>query len=154
MLDPGQLQRQLRVALQSGNYEEAILCLEQAASTAHEAKDRAAEGRHLGNLALIYNRLQRPGDALYYFEQALALARADNDRITEDGLLGNMGNILRELQRFDEAIDHLNQALLIAQESSRLPCSIYRDRAAATGLARSGAAVGKIGQYLAEYPKL
>lgn len=116
MANSGQLQRQLRIALQNGDYAEAIACLEQAAAAAHEAKDRAAEGRHLGNLALIYNRLQRPDMALRYFQQALALARAEGDRITEDGLLGNMGNILRELRHFDEAIEHLNQALLIAQE--------------------------------------
>ena len=111
-----QLQRRLRDALQSGDYSSAIAFLQQAVTLARESQDRAAEGRHLGNLALIYNRLQRPHDALTYFQQALELARAEGDRITEDGLLGNMGNILREIGRYDEAVDYLNRALLIAQE--------------------------------------
>lgn len=111
-----QLQRRLRDALQSGDYTSAITYLQQAVAQARESSDRAAEGRHLGNLALIYNRLQQPANALVYFQQALDLARAEGDRITEDGLLGNMGNILREVGRYDEAIDYLNRALLIAQE--------------------------------------
>lgn len=110
------LQRRLRDALQSGDYPAAIAFLQQAAAQAHEDGDRGAEGRHLGNLALIYNRLQRPHDALTYFQQALELARAEGDRVTEDGLLGNMGNILREIGHPADAADYLNHALLIAQE--------------------------------------
>jgi len=115
-LDQGHLLRQVRVALQSQDYPEAIRCLKLAAQLAREAGDLSTEGRHLGNLALIYYRTGEPNRALQYFEQALARARAEGDRVTEDGLLGNMGNILRELRRFDEAIEYLNQALLIAQE--------------------------------------
>ncbi|HEX2905283.1 MAG TPA: tetratricopeptide repeat protein [Phototrophicaceae bacterium] len=112
-----ELLRRVRLALQSGDYQEAVQCLEQAAQAATAAQDLSTAGRHLGNLALIYHqRLQRPDLALGYFQQALATARAEGDRLTEDGLLGNMGNILRELRRYDEAIDYLNQALLIAQE--------------------------------------
>jgi tetratricopeptide (TPR) repeat protein len=107
----------VRLALQTGNYQDAIDGLKQAADAARAEGDLATAGRHLGNLALIYyQRLQRPDLALHYFEQALAGARAEGDRLTEDGILGNMGNILRELRRYDEAQDYLNQALLIAQE--------------------------------------
>lgn len=111
-----QLQRRLRDALHGGDYAAAVAVLQQAIEQARAEGDRAAEGRHLGNLALIYNRLQRPLDALHYFQQALELARAEGDRTTEDGLLGNMGNILREVGRYDEAVDYLNRALLISQE--------------------------------------
>jgi len=111
-----QLQRRLRLALQADDHEIAIDCLQQAAALAHQQEDRATEGRHLGNLALVYNRLGRPADALRCFEQALVLVRAEGDRVTEDGLLGNMGNILRELKRYDDARDYLNTALQLAQE--------------------------------------
>jgi tetratricopeptide (TPR) repeat protein len=111
-----QLLRQVRLALQHDDFESAIDALQQAAVLAREAGDSAAEGRHLGNLALIYYRVQRHDLALQCFEHALASARADGDRLTEDGILGNMGNILRELGRHDEAVTYLNQALLIAQE--------------------------------------
>ncbi|MBZ0302062.1 MAG: tetratricopeptide repeat protein [Anaerolineae bacterium] len=116
MTDVVQLQRRLRVALQNDDHAAAIDCLKEAAQLAHQAGDRAAEGRHLGNLALLYNRLGQPHDALRCFERALQLVRADGDRVTEDGLLGNMGNILRELRRFDEARDYLHAALQIAAE--------------------------------------
>jgi tetratricopeptide (TPR) repeat protein len=116
MTDQAQLLRRVRLALQNNNYEEAIQGLTEAAESSRQAGDIAGEGRHLGNLALIYYRVQRPDMALQYFERALASARTEGDRATEDGILGNMGNILREIQRYDEAIDYLNQALLIAQE--------------------------------------
>jgi len=115
-VDQLQLLRQVRLALQSQDYPEAIRSLKMAAKLAHDAGDVATEARHLGNLALVYHRTGRPDKALQYFEHALAAARADSDRVTEDGILGNMGNILRELRRYDDAIDYLNQALLIAQE--------------------------------------
>jgi tetratricopeptide (TPR) repeat protein len=114
--DQAALLRQVRLAMQNENYPEAIQALKQAATLAHDSGDQAAEGRHLGNLALVYHRTQRPDRALHYFEQALAIARTEADRLTEDGILGNMGNILREVGRHSEALDYLNQALLIAQE--------------------------------------
>lgn len=116
MTDQVQLLRQVRLALQNNDFESAIDALQQAAGLARDAGDAAGEGRHLGNLALIYYRVQRPDKALQHFERALASARADGDRLTEDGILGNMGNILREVGRHDDAIAYLNQALLIAQE--------------------------------------
>lgn len=114
--DQAQLLRQVRLALQNGNYAEAVESLQQAVELARASRDPTAEGRHLGNLALIYYRLKQADEALRHFGMALKIARSENDRLTEDGILGNMGNILREVGRYDEAIDYLNQALLIAQE--------------------------------------
>lgn len=108
--------RRVRLALQSHDYATAIRGLEEAAQAAHAAGDPAAEGRHLGNLGLIYHRLDMLDQALDCFGRALDAARADGDRLTEGGLLGNIGNVLREVKRYDEAIRSLNQALLIAQE--------------------------------------
>lgn len=115
-VDQTYLLRQVRLALQDQKFDAAIEYLNQAATLAHTSGDFGAEGRHLGNLALIYYRLNQPQRALEYFEQALDRARVEGDKLTEDGLLGNMGNILRELKRYDEAVTYLNQALLIANE--------------------------------------
>jgi len=111
-----ELLRQVRLALQNRDYQGAIKHLEQTVKIAHDAGDVGAEGRHLGNLALIYYRLNQPERSLEYFEKALASAREEGDQATENGLLGNMGNILREVQRYEDAVSYLNQALVIAQE--------------------------------------
>ena len=115
-LEQARLMRQVRTALQGQDYRAAIENLKLAARLANKNGDIGLEGRHLGNLALIYHRLNNPNKALQYFQYALKCARFDGDRATEDGLLGNMGNILREMGRHDEALEYLNQALLIAQE--------------------------------------
>ncbi len=115
-VDQAQLLRQVRLALQHEDYKQAIDALIQATELARVQNDSAAEGRHLGNLALIYYRAKQPDLALQCFDRALVIARAENDRLTEDGILGNIGNIMRELGRHDEAIGYLNQALLISQE--------------------------------------
>ena len=116
MNEQTELLRKVRTALQNRDYKSAITHLKQTAKMAGDAGDTAAEGRHLGNLALIYYRLNQPERALRYFGLALERARQEKDRVTEGGLLGNMGNILREMTRLDDAIDYLNQALIIAQE--------------------------------------
>ncbi len=116
LIEQSQILRQVRDALQNQDFETATVYLQRAADLAAEHGDTGLQGRHLGNLALIYHRLNKPDKALECFEVALLRAREEGDRLTEDGLLGNMGNILRELGRHDDAIRFLNQALLIAQE--------------------------------------
>jgi tetratricopeptide (TPR) repeat protein len=115
-LDLAQLLRQVRQGLQDNNYPAAIQGFEGLARLAHADEDYAAEGRHLGNLALLYYRIGNLRQALHCFDRALECARADQDRLTEAGLLGNVGNILREAKRYDQAMEYLNAALLIAQE--------------------------------------
>lgn len=111
-----ELLRTVRTALMSDDFPTAIHSLEQVVVLAQERGDNGAAGRHLGNLALTYYRMDQPQKALDNFEQALNCARNEHDRMTENGLLGNMGNILREMGRLHEAEAHLNDALRIAQE--------------------------------------
>lgn len=112
------LLRDVRLALQAGDFMTAIRTLEQIVLLAEESHDWGAAGRHLGNLALTYYRLGNPTYALEAFQRALKYARQDEDRLTENGLLGNMGNILREVKRYDEALDYLQQALTLSQSLS------------------------------------
>lgn len=108
------LLRQVRLALKDGDDSSAIDALQHLVEMALAAQDLGAAGRHLGNLALIYYRLNQQEQALTYFNRALDLARQDNDHLTQSGLLGNIGNILRELKRFEEALAHIRQALELA----------------------------------------
>lgn len=116
MTDLLQLQRRLRLALQQDNFAEAIICLQETITLVQASGDRSAEGRHLGNLALLHYRVGQVDESLHCFEQALMIVREIGDRVTEEGLLGNMGNILREIGQYEQAIAYLNHALLIAQE--------------------------------------
>lgn len=111
-----QILRRVRLALQDGDFINAIRHLEQVVKLARERGDRGAEGRHLGNLALTYYRLGNPKQAFAHFQQALSLVEEDGDKFTQNGLLGNMGNVLRELDRHAEAEDYLNRALILSQE--------------------------------------
>jgi tetratricopeptide (TPR) repeat protein len=105
------LLRQVRMALKNNEFDIAIKSLKQMVKLAQAGGNVGAEGRHLGNMALIYYRLNQPDRALAYFNRALELAREDEDELTQSGLLGNMGNILRETGRHQEAIERLNEAL-------------------------------------------
>jgi len=116
MVDPSQVLRQVRLALQNENFQTAIYWLEQAVNSASRDGDHSAEGRHMGNLALVHYRLGQRERALECFQVALASAREDSDLVTEEGLLGNIGNIMREIGRFGDAISYLTQALAISHE--------------------------------------
>ena len=72
--DHAQLLRQVRLAMKQENYAQAIDYLKQAANLARREGDNAAEGRHLGSIAVIYNRLGRPEQAFRYFDKALTIA--------------------------------------------------------------------------------
>lgn len=119
-MDQTQLLRQVRQALQTGDYQKAVEALKLAAEIAHREQDHGAEGRHLGNLALIYYRMGYPERALIFFQKALSFARAEQDHLTESGLLGNIGNIQRELGQYQAAKSHLEQALAIAEQNEDL----------------------------------
>lgn len=108
--------RQVRAAKKTRNTAAEAEALKQAASIARRQGDHALEGRLVGNLAVVYQRMGKPQQALRSFDKALALARSESDRVTEEGLLGNMGNILRELGHYDYAIAYLKQSVRIAEE--------------------------------------
>jgi tetratricopeptide (TPR) repeat protein len=114
--DPVQLLRAARSAIQQQDYTAAIDAMQKLVTHDRETNNKALEVIHLGNLALLQNRLGLSDVALTNLERALELARAAGDRAAEDGVLGNMGNILRELGDYDGAERRLNAALVVAQE--------------------------------------
>jgi len=95
---------------------ERIAWLTAALAAARRLKDRAAEGRHLGNLGLAYADLGEPRRAIEYFEKALAILREIGDRRGEGSILGNLGNAYGDLGEPRRAIEFYEQRLVIARE--------------------------------------
>jgi len=95
---------------------ERIAWLEAAAEAARRLGDRAAEGRHLGNLGIAYHRLGEYRKAIGYYEQALEIDREIGDRRGEGAALGNLGLAYADLGEVRKAIGYYEQALGIARE--------------------------------------
>jgi tetratricopeptide (TPR) repeat protein len=89
--------------------------LEAAVAAARKLGDRAAEGRHLGNLGLAYADLGEPQRAIEYHEQALVISREIEDRRAEGQDLGNLGNAYAALGEPRRAIEFQEQHLEIAR---------------------------------------
>lgn len=95
---------------------EVISWLEAALAAARQLKDRAAEGRHLGNLGIAYAYLGAPRRAAEFYERALVVLREVGDRRGEENALGNLGNAYADLGEHRRAIEFHEQQLIIARE--------------------------------------
>ncbi|HEU4328740.1 MAG TPA: tetratricopeptide repeat protein [Roseiflexaceae bacterium] len=90
--------------------------LERAVGAARRRRDRAAEGRFLGNLGTAYADLGEVRRAIELYEQHLAIARELGDRRGEGIALGNLGNTYKNLDEVRRAIGLYEQAFTIARE--------------------------------------
>ncbi|HVF60215.1 MAG TPA: tetratricopeptide repeat protein [Thermoanaerobaculia bacterium] len=90
--------------------------LEAAVAAARRRNDRAAEGRHLGNLGTSYLELGETQRAIEHFEQSLAIVREIGDRRSESNALGNLGLAYAVLGETRRAIEHFKHWLAIARE--------------------------------------
>jgi tetratricopeptide (TPR) repeat protein len=97
---------------------ELISWTETALAAARQLKDRASEGRHLGNLGIAYKNLGEMRRAIEFYEQRLAIAREIGDRRGEGNALGNLGNVYAELGDAGRAVEFHEQNLVIAREIS------------------------------------
>jgi len=95
---------------------ERIAWLEAAVEAARRLEDRAAEGRHLGNLGLAYADLGDVRKAIGYYEKALEIAREIGDRRGEGNALANMGQAYKKLGDVDKARELWEEALRIYEE--------------------------------------
>jgi len=93
-----------------------IAWLEAGREGAQWAKDRAAEGRHLGNLGLAYFDLGETPRAIEYYKQQLAITSEIGDRRGEGNGLGNLGNAYYHLGETRRAIECHDAALVISRE--------------------------------------
>ena len=95
---------------------EWIRWLEAALAAARRAKNRQAEGVHLGNLGNAYADLGEPRRAIEFYEQRLVIARGIGGRQGEGNALGNLGIAYADLGDTRRAIEFYEQALVIDRE--------------------------------------
>ena len=95
--------------------QERTVWLEAAISAARKLVDRAAEGRHLGNLGNACADLGESRRALESYEQTLDIARTTGDRRAEGTTLGNLGIVYAVLGQPRRAIESFERALEIAR---------------------------------------
>lgn len=96
-----------------GYWEEAIALHVQAISAWQVNGDRSGEARALTDLALVFTRTGRYGQALQNARQALAIFRAEDDRHGEAAVLDHIGLVHWQSSHFQEAISCHEQALLL-----------------------------------------
>lgn len=118
---------------------EYISWLEAALAASRQLKDRASEGRHLGNMGVAYKNLGELRHAIEFYEQRLAIAREVGDRSGEGRALGNLGLAYTALGEVRRAIKFHEQFLAIAREVGD-----RRDEGAAFG--NLGNAYGELGE--------
>jgi tetratricopeptide (TPR) repeat protein len=87
-----------------------------ALAAARQLKDRAAEGRHLGNVGVAYADSGEYRRAIDYQGKALVIARDVGDQRGEGNALGNLGNAHYSLGEYRRAIDYQGKALVIARD--------------------------------------
>jgi tetratricopeptide (TPR) repeat protein len=95
---------------------EFISWLGAALAAARQLKDRASEGRHLGNLGIAHRHLGETRRAIEFHEQALMISRRLGDRRGEGQDLGGLGLAYAALGEVRRAIEFYEQWLIIARE--------------------------------------
>jgi tetratricopeptide (TPR) repeat protein len=119
--------------------QQRIPWLEAQRDTARVTKDRAAEGRALGNLGSAYVDLSEPRKAIEICEQALVIDREIGNRRWESVVLGNLGNAYTVLGEPRKAIEFYEQALVI-------DCEIGNRRGEGADLGNLGVAYKNLGE--------
>jgi CHAT domain-containing protein len=100
---------------QSGEYEQALECFDQALRLTRAAGDRAGEAAALTAIGVVYATLGEFQRALEYYNQALPIARAVGDRHTEAATLTRIGWIHWASGQPQQALKNYDQALSIHQ---------------------------------------
>lgn len=97
--------------------QQLIRWLEGQRVAAVTTKDRQAEGVALGNLGVVFLRLDEPRKAIEFYEQALAIDREIGDRRSEGTSLGNIGNAYFLLGEPGKAVNFHEEGIAIARET-------------------------------------
>jgi tetratricopeptide (TPR) repeat protein len=95
---------------------EKIQWLEIGIAASRYLGDREAEGRHLGNLGIVYKNLGEPRRSIELHEQRLTIAREIGDRKGEGSALGNLGVTYKTLGEPRRSIGFYEQQLIIVRE--------------------------------------
>jgi CHAT domain-containing protein/tetratricopeptide (TPR) repeat protein len=95
-----------------GNYEEALRLLKEALELGRQSIDnRMEEGVKIHNIAVLYERLGRYGEALLEYERALLIRQESNDLIGEAATLNNIGGVYQAQGRNEKALVYYERAL-------------------------------------------
>jgi len=104
------------MAMQLGNYEQAIAYYEQAIIISRGLNDRRGEEAALANLGMAHAALSQPNTAMPYLQEALALAHRLGDLYGEIIILNNMNDLFVQLGQYDSAVEDRFRVLTLARK--------------------------------------
>lgn len=84
-------------------WQQAIVCLEQAATFGRMCGDLTTRGNALNNLGIVYKNLCRFGESARFLEKAVDIARRQNDDASLAVRLLNLANTLFKMGDIDKA---------------------------------------------------
>ena len=100
-----------RIALDLGQYKNALDYFEQTLPFTRIAGYKFGEAEVLNNIGQVYHSLGEKDKALDYFAQALPLRRAVGDLNGEAATVNNLGAIYSSLGQYQKALEHYEKAL-------------------------------------------
>ncbi len=99
-----------------GEYDRALVYLEQSLAIQREIGNRAGESATLNNLATTAHARGDYARGMQYLEQSLAILRKIGNRASESATLNNIGETYRARGDYERALDYLEQSLVIRRE--------------------------------------
>ena len=123
------------IAQRIGERHYGLTLMERALEIA-QGNDDELEASAINNIALVYQQIGKPMEAMRLYEVALFLIRAAGDRVHEAAVLGNKAVIYQRIGKPYEALHLYEQALSIEEEVGDLEdkvamlhniASVYQD---------------------------
>jgi tetratricopeptide (TPR) repeat protein len=99
-----------------GQYEVALMHLNQALTISIELQDRKAEGLILGNIGIVYFSQSHFPQAISAFEKSLEISREFNDRLNEANALVCLGAIHYTHDQYAKAEEKYLEGLQVYRE--------------------------------------
>jgi tetratricopeptide (TPR) repeat protein len=96
-----------------GQYQQALMTLQQGLAIVREIDDQEGEGIILTFLGITYEALKEYSKALEIYQQGLAIARQRNDRHNEAAILDYIGLVYNAQGHQEKAIESHQKALTI-----------------------------------------
>ncbi|EDQ84438.1 uncharacterized protein MONBRDRAFT_39276 [Monosiga brevicollis MX1] len=114
-----QLNREGQQLTQQGrvSVEKAIDYYKTALEITVSQKDKAGEGRAVGNLGNAYTAIGKYQEAITYHNRRLKLAEEANDLPARARACGNLGNAFSALADYTQALQYYNESLAVAREA-------------------------------------
>ncbi|MFD4605367.1 ATP-binding protein [Streptomyces sp. NPDC058464] len=124
----------------TGQYDEAVRCLEHAVILHETAADLYGQARALNNLGGIYARMGQHDQAARHLQHALDTFREIGSVDGQAHALTNLGSVYEQLGRYGQAADHHRQTLTLCRESGDAEGQAH-------ALTNLGVAIAQVGQH-------